>query len=38
MDPVKAAFLQAIINQGKEEDQSNFIPFLMAMQKKCQGT
>lgn len=35
MDPVKAAFLQAVINQGKEQDQSNFIPFLMAMQKNA---
>lgn len=35
MDPVKAAFLQAIVTQGKDVTQDNFLPFLMAMQKNA---
>ena len=35
MDPVKAAFLQAIMNQGKEINQDNLLPFLLAMQKNA---
>ena len=27
MDPVKAAFLQAVMSQGKEINQDNFLPF-----------
>lgn len=35
MDPVKAAFLQAVLNQGNEINQDNFLPFLLAMQKNA---
>lgn len=35
MDPVKAAFLQAVLNQGKEINQDNFLPFFLAMQKNA---
>lgn len=35
MDPVKAAFLQAIMNQGKDVNQDNLLPFLLAMQKNA---
>lgn len=35
MDPVKAAFLQAIMTQGKDVTRDNFLPFLMAMQKNA---
>ncbi|MDO5410721.1 MAG: hypothetical protein Q4F21_09750 [Lachnospiraceae bacterium] len=35
MDPMKAAFLQAIMNQGKTINQDNFLPFLLAMQKNA---
>lgn len=35
MDPVKAAFLQAIMNQGKDVNQENLLPFLLAMQKNA---
>lgn len=35
MDPVKAAFLQAIMNQGKDIRQDNILPFLLAMQKNA---
>ncbi|MDY2628660.1 MAG: hypothetical protein SOW08_10190 [Lachnospiraceae bacterium] len=35
MDPVKAAFLQAVMSQGKEINQDNFLPFLLAMQKNA---
>lgn len=35
MDPVKAAFLQAIMNQGKDIKQDNILPFLLAMQKNA---
>lgn len=35
MDPVKAAFLQAVMNQGKDINQDNFLPFFLAMQKNA---
>lgn len=35
MDPVKAAFLQAVLNQGKDINQENLLPFLLAMQKNA---
>lgn len=35
MDPVKAAFLQAIMNQGKDIHPNNFLPFFLAMQKNA---
>lgn len=35
MDPVKAAFLQAVLNQGKDINQENFLPFFLAMQKNA---
>ena len=35
MDPVKAAFLQAVMNQGKDLNQNNILPFLLAMQKNA---
>ena len=35
MDPVKAAFLQAVLNQGKDINQDNFLPFFLAMQKNA---
>lgn len=35
MDPVKAAFLQAVMSQGKEINQDNFLPFFLAMQKNA---
>lgn len=35
MDPMKAAFLQAIMNQGKDINQDNLLPFLLAMQKNA---
>lgn len=33
MDPMKAAFLQMALDQGKSVNQDNFLPFLLAMQK-----
>lgn len=35
MDPVKAAFLQAVLNQSKDINQENFLPFFLAMQKNA---
>lgn len=35
MDAMKAAFLQMILNQGKNVTQDNFLPFFLAMQKNA---